>query len=93
LEKFRKNPTDIIITDIVMPEKNGMEAIKELRRDFPDVGIIAISGGAQVGPYSFLMTAQRLGADKVFAKPIDHGELSAAIQELTERSAKPSPGK
>ncbi len=82
IDMYRKGSIDLIITDVVMPEKDGMEAIQELRGDFPHVKIIAVSGGARVGPYSYLMMAQRLGADRIFSKPIDRGELVAAVQEL-----------
>jgi CheY-like chemotaxis protein len=79
---YRDNPADLIVTDIIMPEKDGWEAIVELRRDYPAVKIIAISGGARVGPYSYLAIAKRFGAQKVFAKPIEKTELLQAIGEL-----------
>ncbi len=74
--------TDLIITDIVMPEKDGMEAIIEFKKNLPGTKIIAISGGAKIGPYSYLMMAQRLGADRIFTKPLDRGELLAAVHQL-----------
>jgi CheY-like chemotaxis protein len=79
---YQDKKTDLIITDIVMPEKDGMEVITEFKRNLPETKIIAISGGAKIGPYSYLMMAQRLGADKIFAKPVDRGELLAAVQQL-----------
>ncbi|MFC1834955.1 response regulator [Thermodesulfobacteriota bacterium] len=79
---FRESPTDLIITDMVMPEKDGMETIMELRTEFPDVKIIALSGGAKIGPYSYLMTAKRFGAEKTFTKPVKRVELLDAVREL-----------
>lgn len=79
---YRKNPADIIIMDIIMPEKDGWEAIVELKEDFPAVKIIAISGGAKQGPYSYLALARRFGAQKVFPKPVRKQELLNAIDEL-----------
>jgi CheY-like chemotaxis protein len=79
---YRNNPADLIVTDIIMPEKDGWEAIVELRRAYPAVKIIAISGGARVGPYSYLAIAKRFGAQKVFAKPLEKTELLQAIGEL-----------
>lgn len=83
---FRKKPTDLIITDILMPEKEGIETILELRRDFPDTKIIAISGGGRFkSPNTFLTMAEHFGADRSFVKPIAHKELLAAVKELTEK--------
>lgn len=79
---YREHPADLIVTDIIMPEKDGWEAIVELRRDYPDIKIIAISGGARLGPYSYLAIAKRFGAQRVFAKPIEKTELLRAIGEL-----------
>lgn len=80
---YRENPADLIITDILMPEKEGWETITELRRDFPDVRIIAISGGGEkTGPYSYLMLAKRFGAEHVFTKPVKKEELLRAIRGM-----------
>lgn len=81
-ELFRKSPTDVIITDMVMPEKAGVETIMELRTDFPEVKIIAISGGGRTGPYGYLKLAERFGAERVFSKPLSKNKILQAVQEL-----------
>lgn len=83
MASHRETPADLIITDIVMPEKEGLETIVELRRDYPDVKIIAISGGGRIGPDSYLDMAKSLGAHCAFSKPVDRDELLAALRELT----------
>ena len=80
---YREDPADLIITDIIMPEKEGIETIMELKRDFPDVKIIAISGGGRVDPEEYLHMAEKLGAKRTFAKPVEREDLLKAIQELT----------
>ncbi len=82
LRRFRENPTDLIITDLIMPEKEGIETIMELRRDFPDVKIIAISGGGRVDPWQYLSIAKSFGVQYTFAKPIERKELLNAVREL-----------
>jgi DNA-binding response OmpR family regulator len=71
LRLFRENPTDLIITDLIMPEKEGIETIMELRRDFPDVKIIAISGGGRLDPGQYLSIAKSFGAQYTFTKPVE----------------------
>lgn len=82
MKVLREEPIDIVITDIVMPEKEGLETIKELRREFPEVKIIAMSGGGRIGPRNYLSIAKALGAQRTFEKPIDNDEIKQAIQEL-----------
>ncbi len=79
---FREKPVDLVITDIVMPNKEGLETIKELKRDFPDVKIIAMSGGGRIGPDDYLKLASGLGADKILTKPIRRNEFLENIKEL-----------
>ena len=79
---YRENPADLIITDIIMPEKEGIETIIELKRDFPDVKIIAISGGGRISSEGCLSTAGKLGARYTFSKPVKREELLAAVREL-----------
>lgn len=84
---YRSELPDLIITDIIMPGKEGIETIMELRRDFPEVKIIAISGGGQVLPGSVcLQLAEKLGAAKTLAKPFSKQELLEAVGEILEQS-------
>ncbi len=75
------NP-DLLITDIVMPEKEGLELIFELRRKNPNLKIIAISGGGRFQYEGYLNSAKHLGANRVFQKPLDLKELMNSITEL-----------
>lgn len=79
---FREAPVDLIITDLIMPEKEGIETIIELRRDFPDVKIIAMSGGGRIVTKDYLHMAKILGVQQTFAKPVSREQLLSAIFEL-----------
>lgn len=83
LRFFQLQQVDLIITDILMPEKDGWETIRDIRTHFPDAKIIAISGGRASGAYRYLTIARRLGADRIFTKPIEREKLLAAISELS----------
>lgn len=83
VQEFRKAPFDVVITDLLMPEKEGIETIIELKRDFPNVKIIAISGGGQhMGADNFLRLAQKIGAKHSLRKPFKRDELINMIEEL-----------
>ena len=82
IELFEKNKPDLLITDIIMPEKEGLETIFELRRLHPEMKIIAISGGGRIGPDGYLPGAKLLGANAVFSKPLVPKELINKINEL-----------
>ena len=84
IKLYRKNPTDLIITDLIMPEKDGIETIQELKKDFPDIKIIAISGGGRLGPQDYLHLAKMFGAQRTLTKPIELPELLKTIKELLE---------
>lgn len=73
---------DLLITDIVMPEKEGLELIFELRKKNPDLKIIAISGGGRFQYQGYLTSAKHLGANMVFQKPFDHREFMNGISDL-----------
>ncbi len=79
---FRAQPTDLVITDIIMPEQEGIETIRELKRDFPDVKIIAISGGGRIDSKDYLELAGQFGVTRTFGKPLDREEFLAALEEL-----------
>jgi YesN/AraC family two-component response regulator len=78
----RETPVDLIITDIIMPEKEGIETIFELKKDFPYIKIIAISGGGQIEPEDYLYIAKKIGVHRTFVKPISREELLKAVSEL-----------
>ena len=80
--KYRENPADLIIMDIIMPEKEGLEAIMELKRDFREVKIIAISGGGQIRAEDYLMIAKNMGAMQSLSKPVERFALLKAVSEL-----------
>ncbi|MEI7635803.1 MAG: response regulator [Syntrophus sp. (in: bacteria)] len=79
---FRQHPFDLVITDIIMPDKEGIEMITELTRDYPNIKIIAMSGGGRIGPQGYLEMAEHLGASRTLAKPFKHSDLIAAVQEI-----------
>jgi DNA-binding response OmpR family regulator len=84
LKLLRAIEPKLVITDIVMPEKEGIETIIEMRAIRPDLKIIAISGGARLGnvtPVNFLEVARSLGADDVIAKPFELEELIAKVRK------------
>jgi DNA-binding response OmpR family regulator len=76
---------DLVITDLIMPEKEGIETISEIRRSDSRIPIIAISGGGRLGPGDYLETARYIGADATLAKPFARQELLATIDALLER--------
>lgn len=79
---FRSNPVQVVITDIIMPEKDGIETILDLRREHPDLKVIAISGGGRTTPENYLHSARLLGADRAIRKPFKNEEILQAVDEL-----------
>ena len=82
LRLFEESPYDLVITDLIMPEQEGMETITFLRKNHPEVKIIAISGGGRIGPDTYLPAALELGADRAFAKPFPIDDIINAVKEL-----------
>jgi CheY-like chemotaxis protein len=92
LNLFPGARADLVITDIVMPEKEGLEVLMELRQEQPPVKIIAMSGGGRGMAADYLRTAKLMGAAKVLTKPFSNEVLMAAINELVpEGLASPQP--
>ena len=79
----RARPADVIITDIFMPEKEGIETIHELRKEFPQVKIIAVTGLEPLRHYDVFAVARQVGAVKTLKKPFKFEDLIAAVRELT----------
>jgi DNA-binding response OmpR family regulator len=84
IELYRTNPTDLVITDLVMPEKEGLEMIVELKRLSSEVKIIAMSGGGRGGAQDYLTMAKALGAQRVLAKPFSHAEILEAVNQALQ---------
>jgi CheY-like chemotaxis protein len=84
LKEYKKNPTDLVITDLIMPGKEGIETIRDLRREFPGIKIIAVSGGGRIGPESYLKMAKGVGALRTLSKPLDRLGLLQAVEEVME---------
>lgn len=81
LQQYRLAPADLVIMDILMPDQDGLEATATLRREFPNVRVIAITGGSDmIGILSFLDVAKMLGAHRTFQKPFEMKTLLDTIQ-------------
>jgi CheY-like chemotaxis protein len=90
---FRSEQPDLVITDIIMPEQEGIQTITEMRKAKPDAKIIAISGSARIGNLDFLKIAQALGAMDAIPKPFDSGELLTIVKNcLAGRAGRSNPG-
>jgi DNA-binding response OmpR family regulator len=85
---FKKNIPDLLITDIIMPEKEGLETIFELRRTYPALKIIAISGGGRISPDGYLPGAKLLGANMVFQKPLVQKDFLEAVALLLNETTR-----
>jgi len=88
LRYLLNNVVELIITDIIMPDVEGIELIIAVKESCPQLPVIAISGGGRVGAPEYLNMASQLGASRSLRKPFDNEELIAAVRELLP--AKPS---
>lgn len=82
LASLRKTPADLVITDLVMPNKEGLETILEIRKAQPHLKIIAISGGSRTSPKDNLSMAKNFGAAFVFSKPFSLVDMTKAVAHL-----------
>jgi len=80
LEIQRQEHFDLVLTDLIMPEKEGLETIQELRKRRADLKIIAMSGGGRGSGLDYLVMARQLGADRVLAKPFSNQELLKTVE-------------
>jgi CheY-like chemotaxis protein len=79
IRKHHEHPFDLILTDIVMPDKEGISTIIELRQEYPNLKIVAMSGGGYFEPYGSLDIAKRAGADRTIAKPFSAKEILEVV--------------
>ena len=87
IKSFQTQPCDLIITDIIMPDMEGIETIVEFKRQSPQTPIIAMSGGGRTRNLDFLKLAQQRGADQIIAKPFTPDELLSVVSGLLNRSS------
>lgn len=81
-EAFCRQPADLVLCDIFMPEKEGLETVLDLRRHFPDVKIISMSGGSAAVPGDFLPDARIFGAARILYKPFDTRQLLQVVADV-----------
>ncbi|MFP6711033.1 MAG: response regulator [Rhodospirillales bacterium] len=81
IEMQKQQHFDLIITDILMPRKEGLETLQEIKSEFPETGVIAISGGGRLGNVDFLSAAELLGADAVLAKPFSEDQILKCVND------------
>jgi DNA-binding response OmpR family regulator len=83
LQRQRSDPSEVVVTDIFMPGKEGIETVFDLKREFPGTRIIVMSGGPSlVQGMDYLGLARELGAAKTLSKPFTMKQLAAAVREL-----------
>ena len=86
IQMYREQPRDLVITDIIMPNKEGLEMIKELKKEYPDVKIIAISGGGKIEGRHYLQLAKKFGVDLTFEKPFNWQKLVESVNEIISQA-------
>lgn len=86
IKQYTERPTDLVITDLVMPEKEGLEMIVELKQLHPDVKVIAMSGGGRGSSQNYLKMAKAFGAQLVLAKPFSHSEILEAVAQVLDQA-------
>ena len=84
ISHFKPSLTDLVVTDLIMPEEDGLKVVIKLRELKPAIKIIAISGGGKVGPGSYLNLAKALGADAIYSKPFSIKDLIVKIEQLLD---------
>lgn len=85
LKVIGRNQPDLVITDILMPDKDGIETIQEMRLLHPGLKIIAMTGGGRYQGFEYLDVAKALGADALLNKPFRAAQISALVADLMPR--------
>ncbi|PIE56043.1 MAG: response regulator [Desulfobulbus propionicus] len=82
VRQMQDHDINLVVTDLIMPEQEGLETIAKLTREYPAVKIIAISGGGRIEPEAYLPAALELGATEVFSKPFDIRKFVRTVEEI-----------
>ncbi len=83
LKVLAESPVDLVVTDLVMPEMEGIETLTAIRKRYPKIPVIAVSGGGPTGG-DYLNFARNLGASYAFAKPLQMDRFLSAVRECTD---------
>ncbi len=86
VEEANRNVFDVLITDLIMPGKEGIETIRHFQKHHPGTAIIAITGGARISSTPYLKIAKALGAQATLAKPFSASELYSAVDRVAASS-------
>ena len=82
MKRLSAEPIDLLFTDLVMPDQDGLGLIREVKRDQPGLLIIAFSGAGVGGPVDYLKAARLIGADATLAKPFSTEEMIEAVERV-----------
>ncbi len=82
MKEYRTRPADVVVTDIIMPEQEGIQTILELKKEYPNAKVIAISGGGFIEATQYLQIVKTMGVKHAFAKPFERSEILGALKEL-----------
>jgi CheY-like chemotaxis protein len=93
LAKIRQQSFDLVVTDLIMPDQEGLETIMSIRRDFPTLKVVAMSGGSRKSAFDFLPAAKGLGAAATLKKPFGRDEFLATVKLLAGEAATGAEGK
>ena len=81
--QIKTQPVDLIVTDLVMPNKNGIDLILELKKEYPNAPVLAISGGGGIsGRFDYLKVAELVGAKNIMSKPFDIADLRLTVARM-----------
>jgi DNA-binding NtrC family response regulator len=85
-EKYQRRPVELMVTDIVMPDEEGIETIIKFRKSHPNAKILAMSGGGRKGRLDYLELAQKFGAHGTLAKPFSNSEFLTKVSIVLQQS-------
>jgi DNA-binding response OmpR family regulator len=88
LDALAREMFDVVVLDILIPEREGIETIREIRKKWAALPVLAISGGDKTGWCDFLRMARELGANDTLAKPFNSTDFAVRVTRLLERRAR-----
>ena len=91
LRRLGNHHVDLVITDIMMPDMDGLELIRQVRTEWPNVKILAASAGSAIVGTNYLRASQRFGADEILQKPCSSDDITAAVNRALTPGAAPRP--